>query len=258
MVANSKIEWCDHTWNPWLGCTKVSPACDHCYAASWAERSGLVTWGHGEQRRRTSKAKWREPWRWHDEAGRTGIRRSVFCLSLGDWADKEVPSELRREAFTVIEATRNLDWLLLTKRQALAKRYLPEKPWPHVRIGMTVENDDMARLRLPELTALGAHGWKTFVSYEPALGPVDWWYWLDPNGINACCIQWIICGGESGPHHRAMQPKWARSCRDACQRAGVPFFFKQWGGRTPKAGGRELDGREWSEFPERQHREAAE
>lgn len=258
-MANSKIEWCDHTWNPWLGCTKVSPACDNCYAEAWSKRSGLVTWGHGQQRRRTSSANWEKPYRWNDETAVTGIRPRVFCLSLGDWADTEVPAYLRRDAFAVIDETRNLDWLLLTKRQALAARYLPEEPWPHVRIGMTVENEKMARLRLPRLAELAWDGWKTFVSYEPALGPINWWPFLDPDGLYGGCFHWIICGGESGPHHRPMQADWARGCRDACQRAVVPFLFKQWGGRTPKVGGRELDGREWSEFPEPdEHREAAE
>ncbi len=231
MGANSAIEWTDHTFNAWYGCTKVSSACDFCYAEIWAKRSGLVQWGG--PRRRSSVQNWREPLKWNRDAAAAKTVARVFCNSLGDWADAEVPDEWRADLFALIEATPNLEWLLLTKRHALARRYLPKEPRKNIRVGMTVENEDMARLRLPRLAQLGLEGWRTFVSYEPALGPIKWWPWLDTEGISGGTLHWIIAGGESGAHARAPHPDWFRDCRDACAKAGVPFFLKQWGEWMP-------------------------
>src|SRR3546814_4489006 len=127
MGENSKIEWTDHTFNPWTGCTKVSPACDHCYAEGWSKRSGLVEWGHGKPRRLTSDANWRKPLKWNDEAARKGVRYRVFCASLADVFDAEVDDAWRDELFALIAMTPHLDWLLLTKRPQVARRYFDER-----------------------------------------------------------------------------------------------------------------------------------
>jgi protein gp37 len=116
MAENTAIEWADHTFNPWTGCTKVSPACDHCYAESWAKRSGTVRWGPGEPRRRTTDANWRQPLKWNAQAQREGRRFRVFCASLADVFDNEVPVQWRVDLFRLIASTPHLDWLLLTKR----------------------------------------------------------------------------------------------------------------------------------------------
>ena len=122
MAENTKIEWADHTFNPWTGCTKVGPGCDHCYAEGWAKRSGQVQWGHGAARRRTSEANWKQPMRWNAEAERIGVRYRVFCASLADVFDNEVPAEWRADLFDLIAKTPNLDWLLVTKRVGNVER----------------------------------------------------------------------------------------------------------------------------------------
>lgn len=265
MAENTKIEWADHTFNPWIGCTRISGACDHCYAADLSSRYGWAAWGAGEARQRTKPANWKKPVQWNAKAAKTGERPRVFCLSLGDWADAEVPAQWRADLFDLIDQCRNLDWLLLTKRHALARKYLPATPWPHVRIGMTVEDQKMADVRLPRLAELAKAGWRTFVSYEPALGPVNWRPWLESGAIG-----WFIGGGESGPKARPARPDWFRAPRDACAETSTPFLFKQWGdwhpdalaftdtdGRCPppnmrvgkKAAGRLLDGIEHNGFP---------
>lgn len=229
MAENTKIEWADHTFNPWIGCTNVSPACDHCYAEAWGKRFG-VAWGAGQPRRRTSEANWRKPHQWNARCARLGIREAVFCASLADWADKEIPAPWRTDLLNTIRETPHLNWLLLSKRHALLKTYLPKEPLPNVRVGVTVENDEMAQLRLPALGMLGLKGWNTFISYEPALGPVNWWPWFDPEGIGGPdCFGWLIAGGESGPNARPSHPDWYRVARDACERANIPFLFKQVG-----------------------------
>lgn len=236
MSANSRIEWCDHTFNAWIGCTEVSPACDHCYARDMASRYGWAKWGVDQPRHRTSPSNWKQPLAWNRKAEREGRRARVFSLSLGDWADPEVPPPWRSDLFDLVEATPHLDWLLLTKRHALARRFLAERwsePQPNVQIGMTVEDEKMARIRLPRLARLGLAGWRTFISYEPALGPVDWAEWLRRDGITGGCFHHLIAGGESGPEARPPHPDWFRIARDACQRNGVPFLLKQWGEWRP-------------------------
>lgn len=236
------ISWCDHTFNPWIGCTNISPACDHCYAESLAKRWGWVEWGAGKPRKRTSEANWRKPLAWDRAAKAAGTRPRVFCASLADWADTEIPSTWRRDLFDdVIRATPNLEWLLLSKRHARLMPLLGShaRNLSNIRIGVTVEDDHHARMRLPYLREVKAAGYPTFVSYEPALGHVKWAPWMD-------CVDWLIAGGESGAGYRRPDPKWFQDARDTCEAAGVPFHFKQWGGM---ADGATLDGCEHYKFP---------
>ena len=252
MSENTKIEWCDHTFNPWVGCTKISPACDHCYAEGWAKRSGQVVWG-GE-RKRTSIANWKLPLKWNRAAEANGIRPKVFCASLADVFDNEVDPVWFTDLFELIEATPNLDWLLLTKRIGnVAKmvadgRWFPTH-WPNVWIGATICNQAEADRDIPKLLAVPAA--KRFLSMEPLLGPVDLSLCncdkgSKPgpggaggvtcpccNGAGGCMVDWVIVGGESGHNARPMHPDWAYSLRDQCQQAGVPFLFKQWGDWHP-------------------------
>jgi protein gp37 len=268
MAANSKIEWCDHTFNPWLGCTRVSPACDHCYAEGWAKRTGNARLWQGE-RRRTTEAYWRQPLKWNRQAEREGRRYRVFCASLADVFDNQVPHQWREDLWSLIEATPHLDWLLLTKRPQNITRLLmlPDPcsaqpwPWPNVWLGTTVENQAEADRRIPHL--LSAPAAVHFLSCEPLLGPVDltrvnisacWpqvWpghrydclrggCWMSTGFVNHSDMQqagrvidWIIAGGESGPKARPPMISWVRSLRDQCAAAQVPFFFKQWGKFIP-------------------------
>lgn len=277
MSANSKIEWTDHTFNPWMGCQKVSPACDHCYAeVNTAVRSLGVVWGPGAERRRTSAGNWQQPVRWNAEAARLGIRYRVFCASLADVFDNAVPDQWRSDLFDLIAATPHLDWLLLTKRIGNARSMLNAAasavmgdfvganawdmhPWPNVWIGATICNQEEADRDIPKLLAVDAK--VRFLSMEPLLGPVtlDTIYntdlgegqpYLHPligrvsdghgDGCNVPGIDWVIVGGESGHHARPMNPDWVRSLRDQCQAAGVPFLFKQWGEWLPGSQAREV------------------
>lgn len=237
MNANTKIEWADHTFNPWTGCTKVSPACDHCYAEGWAKRSGFVQWGAGAERRRTSESNWNQPLKWNAEAESLGIRYRVFCASLADVFDNEVPRQWRQDLFDLILATPHLDWLLLTKRIGNAARMLQDiseqrgalmdasdryKPLPNVWIGATICNQEEADRDIPKLLEVPAA--VCFLSMEPLLGPVD---------LTNLMADWVIVGGESGHGARPMHPDWVRSLRDQCAAAGVPFLFEQWGEWAP-------------------------
>ncbi len=234
MAENSKIEWCDHTFNPWVGCTKISPACDHCYAEGWAKRTGGAALWQGE-RRRTSVANWRQPLIWNRKAASDGVRRKVFCASLADVFDNQVPNDWRADLWRLIRETPSLDWLLLTKRPQNITGMLPGPGWwgdgwPNVWLGTTAEDQHHYAQRWHHLAAVPAK--VRFLSYEPALGPLGG---LDLGGVGT--PDWIICGGESGPHARAMHPDWARGLRDQCAAAGVPFHFKQWGEWAPLASG---------------------
>ncbi len=245
MGKDSAIEWTHHSFNPWVGCTKVSSACDHCYAESWAKRAGSPELWTGD-RRRTSAANWRQPLKWNREAEAAGVRARVFCASLADVFDNRVPAEWRVDLWALIQATRALDWLLLTKRPQLIARMLPGEwrghGWRNVWLGVTAEDAEQYRRRWHHLAAIPTA--LRFLSYEPALGPIgDLELWRER------APEWIICGGESGPKARPMQPGWARDVRAQCRAAGRRFFFKQWGGRTSKAGGRELDGRTHDDVP---------
>jgi protein gp37 len=240
MAENSKIEWTTHTFNPWVGCTKVSGACDNCYAESWAKRSGSVEWGaHGD--RRLTKT-WRNPVKWNKAADGAPERPRVFCASLADIFDnhKSIKPDWRADLWVLITDTPHLDWLLLTKRPQNIKRFIPSSWETHgcpnnVWLGATVENQEEFDRRVPHLIQIPAR--VHFLSMEPLLGPVDMG---DMAGID-----WVITGGESGAHYRPANPAWFQSLRDQCKRSGVPFLFKQWEGKSQpviKAKGRALDG----------------
>lgn len=244
-MKNSAIEWTDHTFNPWIGCTKVSPACDHCYAEkSMPAKFQGVTWGAGQPRQRTSAANWKQPLRWNKEAQASGTRPRVFCASLADVFDNEVPDDWRVDLFDLISKTPHLDWLLLTKRIGNAERMLNHavsritrefcswtqggghSRFKNVWLGATICNQAEADRDIPKLLAVPAA--KRFLSIEPMLSSVDLKMLQLKHG-DWPGIDWIIAGGESGKDARPMHPRWPRSLRDQCQAAGVPFFFKQWG-----------------------------
>ncbi len=260
-MKNTKIEWAHHTFNPWVGCTKVSPACDHCYAENlMASRMHVVQWGAGQPRKRTSARNWTDPLRWNAEADRLGVRYRVFCASLADVFDNEVPAAWRADLFDLIEKTPHLDWLLLTKRignvapmmvdvaaslfwmDHLGTCALPSNVW----LGATICNQAEADRDIQKLLTTPAR--VRFLSMEPLLGPVDLTNIRLPlagasftegnvlmhkstldRGHSRPAIDWVIVGGESGPQARPMHPDWVRSLRDQCATAGVPFLFKQWG-----------------------------
>jgi protein gp37 len=254
MGATTKIKWADATFNPWIGCQEVSAACDHCYARVQNEhRKWVKGWGPHGERRLTAASTWRQPVTWDRKAAREGRRLRVFCASLADVFDNQVPDEPRSELWRLIRGTPNLDWMLLTKRPQNIAGMLPadwNDGWPNVWLGTTGENQAEADRRAYHLLQVPAR--LHYLSYEPALGALDLTGWLGgwqvrPGMVNK--LNWVICGGESGPGHRAMQPDWARQVRDQCGAAGAAFFFKQWGGRTPDAGGDELDGERWQQLP---------
>jgi protein gp37 len=279
MAENSKIEWTDHTFNPWIGCTKVGPGCDHCYAERREDkRLHRVQWGPGQPRQRTKT--WGDPVRWNKQHeaffAEHGRRQRVFCASLADVFDNEVDPAWRAELFALIASTPNLDWLLLTKRIGNVAKMI-EAPGmqkcglpPNVWLGATVVNQVEADRDVSKLLAVPAR--VRFLSIEPMLGLINLldlpaspkvWPHKHHLGENIECrrhmdalrgivgwvggvdpheapdeeglprLHWVICGGESGPGARAMHPDWARSLRDQCAAAGVPFLFKQWGEFLP-------------------------
>ena len=272
MSENSKIEWTDHTFNPWEGCQKVGPGCDHCYAETRNARFAggtAINWGPGAPRRRTSASNWELPKRWNAQAeafmNQHDRRQRVFCASLADVFDNAVDPQWRADLFALIAATPNLDWLLLTKRIGNVASMLADlahgsdpdlplldmMPLPNVWLGATITSQAEADRDIPKLLALPAR--VRFLSMEPLLGSVDLGLqcenWtndivMDPEtGARECCkacdytgiknnIDWVIVGGESGHGARPMHPDWARSLRDQCAVAGVPFLFKQWGSWT--------------------------
>ncbi|MDE0193605.1 MAG: phage Gp37/Gp68 family protein [Gammaproteobacteria bacterium] len=282
MARDSRIEWTDHTFNPWWGCTKVSPACDNCYADTWAKRVGLDIWGAGKPRRFLSDAYWRQPRRWNAEAQQSGHRARVFCASMADVFEwKRGLSYWRHRLWHLIEETPYLDWLLLTKRPHLAQRLAPwDDHWPdNVWLGTTVENQRWVNKRLPRLTEIPAR--TRFLSCEPLLGPIDLRGWLGRD-----VVHWVIAGGESGPRARPSDPLWFFAIRDQCAAHETPFHFKQWGEWAPldtlpgilprsvlddgsystpmgkygkKASGRILGSRTWDDFPcsEEEHFDAS-
>lgn len=289
MARNSHIQWTDHTFNPWTGCTKVSPGCLHCYAESWSKRSGIVEWGKGKPRRRTSTQLWNQVRKWNREASfemenlKAGVaagasierpaRPRVFCASLADWLDDEVPIEWLKDLLCLIAECPALDFLLLTKRpQNFAARIAavadgwqsscelavwwdrgvaPENVW----LGTTVEDQARADDRIWRLLLIPAK--IRFLSCEPLLGRVDLIRTAGdpPNSGFAVTdgfgrfdgedigIHWVIAGGESGPGCRPMDMDWAQLLKDQCAAAGVAFFMKQLGGASEKRG-------QLSDFPE--------
>lgn len=328
-MGTTNIEWVSQylkdgtiirgfTFNPWVGCTKLSAGCHHCYAETLMDkRYGRVKWGPQGKRVKTSAANWRKPLAWDKQAKAAGLRYRVFCASLADVfeAKPNQPEldEWRSDLWALIEVTPNLDWLLLTKRPENVLRIVPEH-WQarlpaNIWIGTSVENQETADERIPHLLKIPAV--VRFVSAEPLLGPIylDSYLTVQSYSVEIPTpsrvldllrlssplratrlrgrLDWVIVGGESGPKARPMHPDWARSLRDQCVKAGVPFFFKQWGewivsthmngqpdpgyyawpwaqreaggslgGDTTmmvragkKAAGRKLDGQEWNEFP---------
>lgn len=287
-MAETTIEWTatrlpdgsvlpGYTFNPWQGCVRVSPACDHCYAATLANRFG-VEWGPNARRKFQSNAYWSTPIQWNRQAEKTGIRRKVFCASMSD-VFEELPRTHpdwgkmhgdRSALWEIIEKTSALDWLLLTKRPKAVSKLVPgrwmDEGFPtNVWLGTTVENQEWAEKRIPELLALPAR--VRFLSCEPLLGPVDlgrfhigWMECPDCGTVRDPCpeiplgavcrcdpdegkncwffgkmptvglhLHWVITGGESGHNARPTHPQWFRSLRDQCAAAGVPFHFKQHG-----------------------------
>lgn len=277
MAKNSSIEWTHHTFNPWWGCTKVSPACDHCYAETWAKRVGQGVWGAKAPRRFFTDKHWADPIRWNKEAASDGERRRVFCASMADVFERRAElNPWRERLWELIEQTPMLDWLLLTKRpQEIGSKVPWTNDWPeNIWLGTTVENQRFAELRLPHLLKHQAK--VRFLSCEPLLGPIDLKAFIKGNkkaGLHG--IDWIIAGGESGPGARPMHPDWATSLRDQANAARVAFHFKQWGHWVPaelvtedqkrsvielpdgremawlgkKEAGRKLEGDTWDGFP---------
>lgn len=279
MGDTTKIEWADKTFNPWSGCTKVSPGCASCYAEKLSSRfPHLGNWGPGAPRKRTSEANWDKPRTWnrvayysqaradaafsHGVEGPIHLRPRVFCASLSDWLDPEVPAEWLADLLALIAQTPELDWLLLTKRPQLWRERLTNAlTWadPHeekaeewswldewlcgdpptnVWIGTSVEDQQRADERIPRLLEIPAR--VRFLSCEPLLGLVDLGLedpirYVQAGGLPPPdpIVHWVIAGGESGPGARPMHPDWARGLRDQCVEAGVPFFFKQWGAWEP-------------------------
>lgn len=253
MAENSGIEWTHHTFNPWIGCTKVSAACDNCYAEAWDKRFGGERWGPHSPRQRTSPANWQKPIKWNREAAAKGVRYRVFCASLADVFDNHgsITSGWRGDLWHLIARTPHLDWLLLTKRPQNIKKMLPDSygapawggGWPNVWLGTTIEDQTEADRRIPHLVKVPAvvH----FLSMEPLQGSVDLRSVRHGHASAINYLEWIIVGGESGHQYREAKAEWFRSLRDQCKEAGIPFLFKQWSGRSQKeikAKGRALDG----------------
>jgi protein gp37 len=217
------IQWCHHTHNPWIGCTEVSHACDHCYARTLAERYGWAEWGN-HTRHQTSVANRRKPIMWDRKAREAGERRRVFCASLADVFDNQVPEQWRADLWALIDVTPNLDWMLLTKRpqnihKMLAPTWegaLPRNIW----FGTTAEDQPNFDLRWPHIALMNA---MRFISYEPALGPLTF-------RRQFALPDLVIFGGESGAHRREVDLQWGRDLRYECADLGVKFFGKQWDG----------------------------
>ena len=247
MAERSTIEWTEATWNPTTGCDRTSPGCDHCYALTLAKR--LKAMGQAKYQEdgdpRTSGPGFRltvhpdalgMPHRWRDG-------RMVFVNSMSDLFHDQVPAEFIAEVFAVMAAAPRHTFQVLTKRSRRLAALSDHLDWPaNVWMGVSIESDRYV-FRADHLRAAGAR--VKFLSVEPMLGPVPS---LDLTGID-----WVIAGGESGPGARPLDEAWVRDLRDRCvdHHPAVKFFFKQWGGRTPKAGGRLLQGRTWDEAPPR-------
>jgi protein gp37 len=238
MADNTAIEWTDATWNPVTGCNKISAGCDHCYAETLAERF-RGKHGHYFENgfdltlrpdKLTLPLRWKRP-------------RRIFVNSMSDLFHKEIPKAYIDAVFDTMEKAHWHTYQVLTKRSSLLQKFINDRyrgrPAPrHIWLGVSVE-DEKAETRIAHLQEVNAG--IRFLSIEPLIAPVG--------KLNLFGIDWVIVGGESGPGARPMHPAWVRDIRDQCQAAGVPFFFKQWGGVHKKAAGAELDGREWREFP---------
>ena len=245
MGDRTGIEWTDATWNPMTGCTKISAGCDHCYAATVAQTKTRETYLKQLPVKDTPANRadpfaprfWPErlemPLRWKQP-------RRIFVNSMSDVFHAHFSLEQIRQVFEAMEQASWHQFQVLTKRPERAVRLASKLPWPeNVWLGTSIENMDVAHradsIRKVENAAV------RFISAEPLLGPLD--------DLNLDGIHWVIGGGESGTGFRRCDPVWARGLRDLCEREDVAFFWKQWGGRTPKSGGRELDGRTWEAYP---------
>jgi protein gp37 len=242
MGQETGIAWTDHTFNPWIGCTKVSPGCDNCYAESQDHRWGHDRWGKGKLRTTTSDSYWAQPLKWDRAAKAAGKIAKVFCGSLCDVMDDEAPEGQRERLWALIDKTPNLFWQLLSKRPQRFERNLPTQGFKHgnVILMATVEMQGFylprikalneARLALDARTDLyggGGGSAKIGISYEPALGPLSI---RDYPGLRP---HWIIFGGETGGTRRPMQLNWAQDIKAECEEFGVAFFMKQFSARTP-------------------------
>ncbi len=247
MGAVTKIEWCHHTFNPWWGCTQVSPLCDHCYAmmadARWFRR---VHWGPGAPRRYFDDEYWVQPLRWDRRAADAGYRRRVFCASMADVFDNDADPAARHRLWRLIRRTPNLDWLLLTKRIGNAPKMLPadwRDGYPNVWLIVSVDQAALGR-DVPKLVDIPAvvHG----VSIEPQLAPVRL-------GRFAPLLRWVINGGESGAGSRPFHLEWARLLAAECRSAGIPIFVQRLGSNPHNRGVplrlKDRAGRNWSEWP---------
>lgn len=232
-MENSKIEWTHHTFNPWIGCTKVSPGCEHCYAEMQeAIRYGRVKWGPSGTRRRTSPTYWKSPLKWDQDARREQERKRVFCASLADvFEDRPELALWRRELLQLVDNTPSLDWLFLTKRPENVRAMLDEAQakdgaqWlreSFVWVGTSVEDQQRAELRLPQLCETPAR--VRFLSCEPLLGSLNLSPWLGD-------VEWVIVGGESGGKARDCDLVWIREVVQQCADFNVACFVKQLGRR---------------------------
>lgn len=235
MALNSAIEWTEGTWNPVTGCTKISPGCQHCYAERMARRlraMGQPNYVNGfdvsiHEHVLEMPLRWKKP-------------RTIFVNSMSDLFHQSVPTEFIQRIFEIMEQAHRHRFQVLTKRSQRLVALSPILPWPeNIWVGVSVEDEDRA-VRINHLRQINAY--VKFLSLEPLLGPLPK---LDLNGID-----WVIVGGESGPGARPMDPSWVIDIRNQCLDAGVPFFFKQWGGFNKKKAGRALEGRTWDQMPE--------
>lgn len=243
VAEHSNIDWTDSTFNPWIGCMKVSAGCDHCFAENLMDtRYGRVEWGQRKTetttpsvgtRSRTSPSNWRKPVQWNKNfaefQAKHGRRQRVFCASLADVFDNQVPWEWRIDLFNLIAITPNLDWLLLTKRpenirtlRGVPMEFLPH--FPNIWIGTTAEDQASYDRRWPILRDIKAT--VRFISYEPAIGPL----WIHANPPYP---DWLIAGGESGHGFRRANPQWFDHIMEECQYHDVAFFMKQMAGLEP-------------------------
>jgi protein gp37 len=238
MGMNSQIEWTESTWNPVTGCTKISSGCAHCYAERMARRlkaMGQPNYRNGfrvtvHQHALALPLSWKKP-------------QVIFVNSMSDLFHEDVPVDFILRVFDVMQRSHWHLFQVLTKRSARLAEMAPLLPWPgNVWIGVTVESTEYVD-RIDDLRSVSAA--VRFLSLEPLLAPLP--------GLDLEGIDWVIVGGESGPGARPMAEAWALDIRDQCHRAGVPFFFKQWGGKNKKKAGRLLDGRTWDQMPEQSH-----
>jgi len=235
-MARSAIEWTESTWNPVTGCNKVSPGCQHCYAETMARRLQAMGQPNYQQGFKLTlhPAMLERPLAWRSP-------QIVFVNSMSDLFHEDVPLAFIERVFDVMRRAEWHTFQVLTKRAERLEELAPSLPWPHnVWMGVSVEREDYS-FRIGHLRRAPAA--VRFLSLEPLLGPLP--------RLDLRCIDWVIVGGESGPRARRMEEAWAADIQDQCRRAGIPFFFKQWGGRNKKAAGRILAGRTWDEVPPR-------